>query len=220
MIEDWLTGIPPLLVYLVVGLVVGIESIGIPLPGEVVLVTSALLSSKHELDVSPHGVAIAAVLGASTGDSIGYFVGRKYGDRLFGFLGRRFPHHVNDDLLSYARHVFAKYGMGAVFFGRFIALLRIFAGPLAGSLGMPYRKFLVANVSGAIVWAGGTAYLVYYVGTAAEEVLKDFSYVGLGAALVAALVASTMLRKKLRRNIAAHAEQRAAEAAGEASATS
>ncbi len=65
--------------------------------------------------------------------------------------------------------------MWAVFFGRFVALLRIFAGPLAGVLRMPYWKFLIANVLGGIVWAGGTTAVIYYVGVVAEVWLKRFS---------------------------------------------
>ncbi|AKU16070.1 DedA family protein [Luteipulveratus mongoliensis] len=209
-VEHWLVSVPPILVYVLAGGVVGLESIGIPLPGEIVLVTAALLASRHELDVSPHGVALAAVVGAVVGDSIGYAVGRRYGDRLFGFLGRRFPDHVNDDLLAYARHLFSRYGMVAVFFGRFVALLRIFAGPLSGSLQMAYPRFLVANVCGAIAWAGGTTYLVYYVGTAAESWLKGFSFVGLGIAVVVGITASTVLRRRVQRNVEAYAAARRA----------
>ena len=71
--------------------------------------------------------------------------------------------------------------MWAVFFGRFVALLRIFAGPLAGVLHMPYWKFLIANVLGGILWAGGTTAVIYYVGVVAESWLKRFSWLGLVA---------------------------------------
>jgi membrane protein DedA with SNARE-associated domain len=78
-----------------------------------------------------------------------------------------------------AERLFSRWGVGAVFFGRFVALLRIFAGPLAGALTMPYHKFLAANVTGGIVWAAGTAYAVDYLGIVAETWLKRFSWVGL-----------------------------------------
>lgn len=204
----WLTTIPPIAVYLVVGLVVGIESLGIPLPGEIVLVGASVLSSRHDLAVSPFGVALAGVLGAVIGDSIGYAIGRRYGTSLFNWLGRRFPRTVNPDLVAYAEHIFARYGVLAVFGGRFVALLRIFAGPLAGSLGLPYRKFLIANICGAIAWAGGTTYLVYFLGTAAESALSKFSYVALAVAVVLALLVSTVLRRKLETRVKAFAEQR------------
>ncbi len=204
----WLTTIPPIAVYLLVGLVVGIESLGIPLPGEIVLVGASVLSSRHDLAVSPFGVALAGVLGAVIGDSIGFAIGRRYGNRLFDWLGKRFPKSVNPDLIAYAEHVFARYGVLAVFGGRFIALLRILAGPLAGSLRLAYPKFLVANISGAIAWAGGTTYLVYFLGTAAESALSKFSYIALAVAVVLAVLASTLLRRTLETRVRAFAEQR------------
>jgi Uncharacterized membrane-associated protein len=206
--DHWLTTIPPMAVYLIAGLAVGIESLGVPIPGETILVAAAILSSRHEVSVSPHGIAIAAVLGAVIGDSIGYAIGRRYGERLFGYLERRFPHHFSSDLVDYAEHVFQRWGMAAVFVGRFIALLRIFAGPLSGSLKMHYPRFLLANATGAICWAGGTTYLVYYIGTAAEQYLKNFSYVALGLALVLGLLASTVLRRKMERNVKIFVQQR------------
>ncbi len=204
----WLTTIPPIAVYLLVGLVVGVESLGIPLPGEIVLVGASILSSRHELAVSPLAVALAGVLGAAVGDSIGFAIGRRYGNGLFDWLGKRFPKSVNPDLIGYAEHVFARYGILAVFGGRFIALLRIFAGPLAGSLRLAYPKFLVANISGAIAWAGGTTYLVYFLGTAAESALSKFSYIALAVAVVLAVLASTLLRRRLETRVKAFAEQR------------
>lgn len=206
--DHWLTTIPPMAVYLIAGLAVGIESLGVPIPGETILVAAAILSSRHEVSVSPHGIAIAAVLGAVIGDTIGYTIGRRYGERLFTYLERRFPHHFSRDLVDYAEHIFKRWGMAAVFVGRFIALLRIFAGPLSGSLKMHYPRFLLANATGAICWAGGTTYLVYYIGTAAEQYLKNFSYVALGVAILIGLLGSTVLRRRLERNVKAFAEQR------------
>src|ERR1700743_1574551 len=92
-VDALLQSIPPLTVYAVVGAVVGIESLGIPLPGEIVLVSAALLSSRHELAVNPIGVGAAAVVGAVIGDSTGYAIGRRLGLPLFDRLGRRFPPH-------------------------------------------------------------------------------------------------------------------------------
>src|SRR6201998_4171687 len=91
-VDALLQSIPPLAVYLVVGGVVGIESLGIPLPGEIVLVSAALMSSQHDLAVNPIGVGVASVIGAVVGDSIGYTIGRRFGMPLFDRLGRRVPH--------------------------------------------------------------------------------------------------------------------------------
>lgn len=94
--------------------------------------------------------------------------------------------------------------MWAVFFGRFVALLRIFAGPLAGVLHMPYWKFLIANVLGGIVWAGGTTAVIYTVGIVAEAWLKRFSYLGLVAAVLIG-VASMLIVKNRAKKAAARA---------------
>jgi membrane protein DedA with SNARE-associated domain len=201
-VDALLQSIPPLAVYLVVGAVVGIESLGIPLPGEIVLVSAALLSSQHDLAVNPLGVGVAAVIGAVVGDSIGYSIGRRFGLPLFDRLGRRFPKHFGPGHVALAEKLFNRWGVRAVFFGRFIALLRIFAGPLAGALKMPYPRFLAANVSGAICWAGGTTALVYFAGMAAERWMERFSWVALVIAVVGGLTAAILLRERTSRAIA------------------
>jgi membrane protein DedA with SNARE-associated domain len=194
-----LMAIPPLAVYLLVGLVVGVESLGVPLPGEIVLVSAALLASHHELAVSPVGVGAAAIAGAIIGDSIGYLIGRRYGMPLFERLGRRFPKHFGPRHVALAERFFTRWGMWAVFFGRFIALLRIFAGPLAGALRMRYPRFLVANVGGAIAWAGGTTAAVYYLGIVAEQWLSRFSWIGLALAVVIGLAVALVVRRRTHR---------------------
>ena len=204
-VDALLVAVPPLVVYLAVGLVVGVESMGVPLPGEVVLVSAALLSSRQELDVSPAGVAAAAAVGAILGDSVGFAAGRRFGDRLFTLLGRRFPRQLSAAHVAWAEHVFTRYGVLAVFFGRFIALLRIFAGPLAGALRMPYRRFLLANVLGALVWAGGTTAAVYALGTVAERWLQRSAWVALVLAAAVALVASRTMHHRIEQAVADHA---------------
>lgn len=200
-VQALLQSIPPLAVYLLVGGVVGIESLGIPLPGEIVLVSAALMSSHHELAVNPIGVGVAAVIGAVVGDSIGYSIGRRFGMPLFDRLGRRFPKHFGPGHVALAERTFNRWGVRAVFFGRFIALLRIFAGPLAGALKMSYPRFLAANVSGGICWAGGTTALVYFAGVAAERWLQRFSWIALVIALVCGLAAAIVLRERTSRAI-------------------
>lgn len=196
-----LQSIPPLAVYLVVGGVIGLESLGIPLPGEIVLVTAALLSTRQNLDLNPIGVGVAATLGAIIGDSIGYSIGHRFGMSLFERLGRRFPKHFGPGHVALARRLFSRWGVWAVFCGRFIALLRIFAGPLAGALKMRYSHFLAANASGAVVWAGGTTAAIYYAGMAAEAWLKDFSWVALLVGMLVALTVTLVLKERTAKAI-------------------
>lgn len=211
-VDVLLQSIPPLLVYLIVGGVIGMESLGVPLPGELMLVGAALLSSRHELAVHPVGVAAAAVAGAVIGDSIGYSIGQRFGMPLFDRLGRRLPNHFGPGHVALAERAFHRWGTSAVFFGRFIALLRIMAGPLAGALKMNYRRFLTANVLGAICWAGGTTALVYYAGVAAEHWLSRFSWVALLVAVLAGVIGTLALRGRVGAQIAELEAQHHAEA--------
>ena len=207
-VDALLISVSPVVVYVLVGLVIGLESMGLPLPGEVILVSAALLTARQELDVSPVWVAVAASAGAIVGDSIGYLAGRGWGDRMFSVLGRRFPRQAGPDRLAYAKHVFKKHGVWAVFFGRFVALLRILAGPVAGALRMPYPRFLAANALGGIVWAFGTTTAIYTLGTRAEEWLKGSSWIGLTIAVAAGIAVSTVFRRRLERAVARHAAER------------
>ncbi|WP_406315545.1 DedA family protein [Streptosporangium sp. NBC_01639] len=196
-VDEWLQAIPPVWVCALVGLVIGVESLGIPLPGEIVLVSSALLAAQGVVD--PLWVGISASAGAVIGDSIGYAIGRKGGQPLFDRLGRRFPKHFGPAHIAKAGHYFHRYGMWTVFFGRFIALLRILAGPLAGALRMPYWRFLTANVLGGIAWAGGTTAVIYYLGRVAEKWLKGFSWVGLGLAVLLGVTTTLIVKRRAAR---------------------
>lgn len=200
-VDALLQSIPPLAVYLVVGFVIGLESLGIPLPGEIALVSAALLASRHTLDINPVAVGAAATAGAIIGDTIGYTIGRRFGMSLFERLGRRFPKHFGPGHVALAKQLFARWGVWAVFFGRFVALLRILAGPLAGALHMHYPKFLAANATGALCWAGGTTAVVYYLGLAAEHWLSRFSWVALLIAIGVGIAMTLLLRERTGRLI-------------------
>ncbi|WP_406386408.1 DedA family protein [Streptomyces sp. NBC_01618] len=203
-IQEWLETVPAVSVYVLVGVVIGLESLGIPLPGEIVLVGAALLAAGHD-GINPWILGACASAGAVIGDSVGYAIGRKGGRPLLAWLGGKFPKHFGESQIGMAERSFHKWGVWAVFFGRFVALLRIFAGPLAGVLHMPYWKFLIANLLGGIVWAGGTTAVVYSVGVVAEAWLKRFSYLGL---VVAALigVTSMLVLKNRAKKAAAQAQ--------------
>ncbi|MER6216771.1 DedA family protein [Streptomyces sp. NPDC048387] len=201
-VQEWLETIPAISVYLLVGLVIGLESLGIPLPGEIILVSAALLASQQG-HIDPVVLGLCAIAGAVVGDSIGYAIGRRGGKPLLEKLGRRFPKHFGPDQVAVAERSFDRWGMWAVFFGRFVALLRIFAGPLAGVLRMPYWRFLVANVLGGVLWAGGTTAVIYTVGIVAEPWLKRFSWLALVAALLLGLVVTLVVRGRMKKAAAA-----------------
>jgi membrane protein DedA with SNARE-associated domain len=104
--------------------------------------------------------------------------------------------------VALAKRLFARWGVWAVFIGRFIALLRILAGPLAGALKMRYPHFLAANASGGLLWAGGTTAVVYYAGLAAERWLSRFSWIALVVAVLVGIGMTLLLRERTSRLIA------------------
>jgi len=136
--------------YWAVGLVVGLESMGLPLPGETILVLAALYASAtHGLDI--WGVIGAAIAGAIIGDNIGYLLGRRVGYQLLLKWGPGLG--ITDDKIKIGQYMFIQHGVKAVFFGRFIAVLRILAAFLAGLNRMCWKRFLIANAVGGVIWA-------------------------------------------------------------------
>src|SRR2546421_12360379 len=91
LVSHLLQSIPPEVVYLIVGLMIMVESLGIPVPGEIALVTAAVLATQHKAGLAPGWIAASSSAGAITGDSIGYLIGWRFGNRLFDRLGRRVP---------------------------------------------------------------------------------------------------------------------------------
>ena len=205
-IDQWIAAIPPLAVYVTIGLIVMIESLGVPIPGEIALVSAGLLTIHPSSAVAWEYVAVGASSGAIIGDSIGYSIGRKGGKPLFDWLGRKFPKHFGPSHVATAERAFQRWGMWTVFFGRFIAVLRIFAGPLAGALEMRYSRFLIANALGGIVWATGTTALIHYVGAVAEQWLSGFAWIGLGVAVIAGIGISLYIKHRAGKAMAPQAE--------------
>lgn len=208
-LDTFLQSIPPISVYLLIFAVICIESLGIPIPGETALIAAALMSSQHHLAVSPLWVAVAGACGAIVGDTIGYTIGRKVGHPLFAWLGRKFPKHFGPGHVAYAEHIFDRFGPATVFIGRFIAFMRIFAGPLAGALKMPYRKFLAANAAGGIVWAFGMTFAIYYVGVTAEHFLKNAAWIALVIAVAIALIIGKVMGSKINQKAKEYEEKMA-----------
>jgi membrane protein DedA with SNARE-associated domain len=162
---------------------VGIESAGVPIPGETTLVTAAFLSRPEHHHFSLGWVIVVAAAGAILGDNGGYWAGRLGGRRLlerWSVTRRR-----AERLLPPAERFFERHGPKTVFIGRFIALLRVTAAWLAGISHMEWRKFLFWNAIGGIVWATGIALLAYWAGKAVAD---GFSRYGLYAVIVLIVV--------------------------------
>jgi len=146
--------------YWAVFLGIMLENIGIPIPGETVTLAGGFLAGSDQLN---YWIVLGdAALGAALGGNIGYWVGRSGGWSLLLALGKLL--RVQEDRLLSLKQQFSANAAKAVFLGRFVALLRVFASPLAGIVEMPYWKFMVYNTSGAIAWATIMVTLSYFAG--------------------------------------------------------
>ncbi|WP_448597526.1 DedA family protein [Thermoleptolyngbya sp.] len=146
--------------YWVVFLGIMLENTGVPLPGETITLVGGFLAGSDELDYWL--VLASATAGAVLGDNFGYWIGYFGGWPLLTRVGRVF--RVEEAKLLAVRKQFSENAARAVIFGRFLALLRIFAGPLAGIAQMPYPKFLLCNLIGALSWASVMVTLAFFVG--------------------------------------------------------
>ena len=160
-------------------LLVAVESAGVPLPGETILVTAAVLSTPEHHHFSLAWVIVVAALGAIVGDNVGYWIGRAAGRRLIERWD--FVHRYADRVLPPAERFFERHGPKAVFLARFVSFLRVTAAWIAGISKMTWWRFLLWNAAGGIVWAVLVAVLAYEFGKAATEAIARY---GLYAAVV------------------------------------
>lgn len=137
-----------------------LENMGIPIPGETVTLVGGFLAGNDELNV--WYVLGATTAGAIIGDSGGYLLGYYGGWPLLVRIGKVL--RVPESKLEGLRDRFSQNADKAVLLGRFVALLRVFAGPLAGITRMPYPKFLLCNAIGAATWASVMVSLTYFLG--------------------------------------------------------
>ena len=177
--------VPNHYMYWAIGLLIGIESMGIPMPGETALLAGAVLSKQGELSI--YWVIAAATLGAIIGDNLGYWVGRKGGRKLLEHPGIFYKRRMA--LLVHGDRFFEAHGPKAVFLGRWVALLRVTAAVLAGANRMDARKFFIWNALGGLAWAISVGVAGYLLGATAEQLIKQFGIwaaVAVGCLLVAA----------------------------------
>src|SRR2546422_6138536 len=175
--------------YVVLFFLVGLESLGLPLPGETALVTAAAFAALGHLSI--YGVVATAVAAAVIGDNGGYWIGRKGGIALVRRYGRFL--HLNEAHLERARHFFGRHGPPTVFIGRFIALLRTWTAVLAGAARMPYGRFMLYNALGAVCWAGVVGALGYVFGRNLPRLEHYLGQASLAGALLVALIVGLVL---------------------------
>jgi len=178
---------------------VGSEAMGIPLPGETALITAAVLASNHALAIGP--VILVAAAAAIVGDNVGYLIGRFGGRRLLERPGRGYAHRVA--ALERGDRLFARHGGKAVFFGRWIPGLRVWAAWLAGGAQMSWPRFVFFNAAGGICWATSVGLLAFVGGRAAADAFAKLGLVGGVVILAGGLGAYGYARARRRRKLVA-----------------
>jgi membrane protein DedA with SNARE-associated domain len=190
--------------YATVGIVIGLESIGMPLPGETLLITAAVLAATTpQLNIIL--VVSCAVLGAIIGQMAGYLIGRLVGFQLL----RRYGHTIGltDRRLAYGRALFRRHGVKVIIVSRFVVVLRTLAALLAGANRMPWPGFVLANVLGSAAWASLYGFGAYGLGHEAKH-LAGPAAIAVGAIAAAALLAAGIyVRRRENEPLPATAER-------------
>jgi membrane protein DedA with SNARE-associated domain len=172
--------------------IVALESAGVPLPGETILVAASLLAATTG-QISIVVVVLASAGGAIVGDGVGYMVGRRFGLPLI----RRYGHYIrlDENQLLIGRYLFFRYGNVVVFFGRFVAVLRMFAALLAGANGMPAGRFFFFNITGGVCWASLFGFGAYAVGAEIYTISGTLSVISLGLFIATGFALSIFMRR-------------------------
>lgn len=190
--------------YPAVFVLVALESLGIPLPGETILIAAGIYAgTTHRMSI--WAIFAVAAVAAITGDNIGFWIGDKGGYKLL----RRYGHRVRLDerKIKVGRLIFDRHGAKVVFFGRFVSILRTYAAFIAGTLKMRWRRFLPYNASGGIVWAAIYAFASYGLGNTIKKASHSAD-IALGLVAVLVVVGLVLLVRRQAEKLADEAEDR------------
>lgn len=171
--------------YIAIFTVILLESAGLPLPGETMLIAGAVLAG-HGKGLDIYVVVATAATAAILGDNIGYWIGRRWGLSLLLRYGHYL--HLDKRKLKLGQYLFMRHGGKIVFIGRFVALLRVFAAVLAGANKYDARRFFLWNAFGGVVWAGLIGTTGYQFGRQVENVVGPAGLVALLVVVVVGFV--------------------------------
>ena len=177
--------------------IIGLESLGVPSPGETALILASVLASEGKLQIWL--VIVIATASAIAGDNLGYLLGHKLGRRVLTAPGPMQARRT--EVIDAGDRFFAKHGPKAVFIGRWIALVRFAVAWLAGIDHMPFRTFFVYNALGAITWATAYGLVGFYAGKAAADAITKYGvFAALAlAAVIIAFVGWHVIRERRRK---------------------
>jgi membrane protein DedA with SNARE-associated domain len=180
-----------------------LEAVGLPLPGETILITAAIYAGTTQ-NLGIGLVLIAGMFGGALGSFCGFFIGRRYGYPLLlrygGYIG------LTETRLKIGQYLFQRYGIGLVLTARFVAFFRSLLALIAGANRMPFANFAIASTVGAIAWVLLYGLAAYYLGKEIERFAKP---VALAAAVLGAIAIIFMLAswRRKEQELAAAAEQ-------------
>jgi membrane protein DedA with SNARE-associated domain len=189
--------------YWAVFVLVLIESLGVPLPGETALIIAGAYAAVGHHALNPWLIFLVAAAAAILGNGIGYWIGEKGGYRLARRYGSKI--RLDERKLKVARYLFDRHGGKVIFFGRFVSILRTYAAFLAGTSRMNWRKFLPATVAGAIVWSFVYTAASYFAGAALERYSTTVSII-LGVVAVVVIVVALITVRNHTKRLEARAE--------------
>ena len=172
-----------------------LESFGLPVPGETALIACAVLASQGSLPIAE--VIAVGILAAIIGDNLGYWAARKGGRPLLERT--RLTHRYAEHYLPRGERFFARHGGKTVFFGRFIAVLRVTTAWIAGFSHMHWWRFFAWNAAGGLVWATLVGLLAYYLGDAAASALSKYGLFAAGGAVLLTAAGFLLVRLLERR---------------------
>ena len=184
------------------GVAVGVEALGVPIPGETAVIFAGLAASSHRLSIVL--VIVVASAGAIIGDNIGFVIGRRGGRALLSRPGRFYEERQK--VLAIGDPFFARHGAKAVFLGRWIAGLRIWASWLAGASSMRWPTFVVWNAAGGIAWATSVSLAAYFGGKTVESIFSKIGLYGIIVAGVLVIVGGAWYVRRRRSRRAAEPE--------------
>ncbi|MGD0635136.1 MAG: DedA family protein [Beijerinckiaceae bacterium] len=177
--------------YIAIFVVIALESAGVPMPGETILISSSVYAGAHQSGAGHDGFNIFLVIGTAAaaavlGDNLGFWVGRSWGLTLLLRYGRFIG--VDHAKLKLGQFLFLRHGGKIVFFGRFVALLRAFAAVLAGANRFDPKRFLFYNALGGIAWAALMGGFGYEFGLQVENVIGPMGLAGLAVVILISFV--------------------------------
>jgi membrane-associated protein len=173
-----------------------LENAGLPVPGETILLLASFLAySERELQLS--WIILVGTVAATVGDNLGYGIGQYGGRRLL----ERYRHSfvIGDAAVKRGEALFARYGAVAILFARFVFGMRVIAGPLAGVLRMPWKRFAVFNLLGAAMWVAVIASVGYAFGSQWGLLMNFMKRFDLAVVAAFVLIAAVLWWRNRRR---------------------